>query len=222
MVPDKKRGKVLTALLNCIIEDHDYHLDTGIVGTRYLWDVLSENGHANVAYKIVTQNSYPGYGYMIKEGATTLWERWEKLEGKGMNSHNHIMLGSVDTWFFKALTGINSIEPGWRKIKIKPFIPTDVEYSSASLNTIKGVVYCSWEKDYDSLRLVIEIPVGCIAEIWIPIERLESSISEGGKLLWKNGELIDKVKDIVYNTMIEKFTIFNIGSGYYKFNIQNN
>jgi alpha-L-rhamnosidase len=61
---------------------------------------------------------------MIREGATTLWERWEKMTGGGMNSHNHIMLGSVDAWFYKALAGIRCLEPGWRRIRIQPFIPT--------------------------------------------------------------------------------------------------
>ncbi len=220
MVPDNKKSKVLSALLHCIIEDHDYHVDTGIVGTRYLFDVLTENGYADVAYKIIIQESYPGYGYMIKEGATTLWERWEKLEGSGMNSHNHIMLGSVDTWFFKALAGISSKKPGWKKIKIKPFIPPDLKYVSASLNTIKGIVYSSWEKKNDSLKIVIKIPVGCISEIWIPIDNLECKIKEGNTIIWKNGKTFEHVSGIEYKRKNENFVIFNIGSGYYQFKIQ--
>ena len=220
MVPEKKKKKVLSSLLHCIIEDHDYHVDTGIVGTRYLWDVLTENGHAEVAYKIATQESYPGYGYMIKEGATTLWERWEKLEGSGMNSHNHIMLGSVDAWFFKTLAGISTSEPGWNKLRIKPYIPPDLTYASASLKTIKGFVNNSWEKIGNSLKMMIHIPVGCISEAWIPIKNPNCEIKEGDATLWQHGNMVEKVNGLEYKEVKENYVIFNIGSGYYQFTVK--
>jgi alpha-L-rhamnosidase len=219
MVPEKKKRKVLSTLLHCIIEDHDYHIDTGIVGTRYLWDVLTENGQAEVAYKIVTQESYPGYGYMIKEGATTLWERWEKLEGSGMNSHNHIMLGSVDTWFYKTLTGISTLEPGWTKLRIKPYIPPDLAYSGASLRTIKGLVKSSWEKMKYYLRMMINIPVGCISETWVPIKNPGCVIKEGNVKLWHNGKFVENISGLEFKEIRENYVIFTIGSGYYHFTI---
>ncbi len=220
MVPESKKKKVVSTLLHCIIEDHDYHLDTGIVGTRYLWDVLDKYNYPDVAYKIVTQESYPGYGYMIKEGATTLWERWEKLEGSGMNSHNHIMLGSVDTWFFKSLAGISSIEQAWKKIRIKPFIPSDLKYASGSLKTIKGIIYSSWERHDGFLKISIKIPIGCMSEIWIPIESLESEIKEGNTILWKNGNIIEEVNGVEFKEVNGNFVVFNTGSGYYQFTIK--
>ncbi|TFG15373.1 MAG: alpha-L-rhamnosidase [Promethearchaeota archaeon] len=220
MVPEKKKKKVLSRLLHCIIEDHDYHVDTGIVGTRYLWDVLTENGHADVAYKIITQESYPGYGYMIREGATTLWERWEKLEGSGMNSHNHIMLGSVDTWFYKTLAGISSMKPCWKKIRIKPYIPAELEYSSASLNSVKGIIHCSWEKDDNSLKMIVEIPIGSTSEIWIPINKNDIEIKEGNTILWKNGTLSESINGLEYKQKTNNHLIFNAGSGYFQFTIQ--
>ena len=77
--------------------------------------VLSDNGYADLAFQLVTQTTYPGWGYMVKEGATTMWERWEYLTETGMNSQNHIMLGSVDAWFYRFLAGIqiDSSEAGW-------------------------------------------------------------------------------------------------------------
>ena len=220
MVPEKNKNKVISTLINCIIEDYDYHMDTGIVGTRYLWDVLTDNGYPEIAYKIITQESYPGYGYMIKEGATTLWERWEKLEGNGMNSHNHIMLGSVDTWFYKSLVGINLLEPCWKKIKIKPFIPKDMNYATASIYTIKGLLYCSWEKKNKSLKLIINIPVGSICETWIPIEDFNCEIKEGNISIWKNGSITEVINGIKYKELKNNFIIFDIGSGYYQFYIE--
>jgi len=82
---------------------------------------------------------------MIKEGATTLWERWEKLLSGGMNSHNHIMLGSIDAWFYKYLAGIRPLEAGWKKILLKPCIISSLKYVSASVETVRGVIKVNWE-----------------------------------------------------------------------------
>ena len=220
MVPENKKKKVFSTLIETIKNDYDYHVDTGIIGTRYIFDVLSESGHPEIAYKIISQESFPSYGYMIKEGATTLWERWEKLEGGGMNSHNHIMLGSVDTWFYKSLAGISCITPGWETIRIKPFIPDDMEYARASINTIRGLISCSWEKLTDYLSLTIEIPTGCFAQIWIPFSEVNNLISENGIIIWKDSKFETKSKDLQYKETTDKFKIFETGSGFYQFNIQ--
>ncbi len=82
-------------------------------------EVLAENGRIELAYEAITQETYPGYGYMIREGATTLWERWEKLAGSGMNSHNHHMLGSVNAWLYKYVAGIRVLEPGFKRFIIR-------------------------------------------------------------------------------------------------------
>ncbi|MFX0070218.1 MAG: family 78 glycoside hydrolase catalytic domain, partial [Candidatus Hermodarchaeota archaeon] len=219
MVPKNLKNMVILTLLHSIIEDHDYHLDTGIVGTRYLFDVLSENEKLDVAYKIITQTSYPGYGYMIKEGATTLWERWEKLEGFGMNSHNHIMLGTVDTWFFKYLAGIKSLDVAWKKIRIKPYIPSEIHYVSASLNTIKGYIYSSWEKINSTLNFTIKIPVGCVSEIWIPNETEKYELKERDISFIKNGEIIDTIIGIEFKEIKDNHIILKGGSGDYQFHL---
>jgi len=82
---------------------------------------------------------------MIREGATSLWERWEKLTGPGMNSHNHIMFGSVDAWFYKNLAGLELIEPGWRVFQVKPYAPEEISQVRARINTIQGEIAVSWQ-----------------------------------------------------------------------------
>ena len=218
MVPAKKKKKVLSILTKAIIEDFDYHVDTGIVGTRYLFDVLSDNDYPEIAYKIINQESFPSYGYMIKEGATTLWERWEKLEGGGMNSHNHIMLGSVDTWFYKTLSGIRCESPGWNSVTIKPFLPGDVEYARSTIQTYKGTLSCSWEKLGNSLKVSLNIPVGVKAKSWIPIDDSTIQIKESGKVIWKEGNLLSD--DINLSTQRENSLVFTLGSGFYIFEIE--
>jgi len=221
MVPENKEKSILNYLVEAIKGHYDYHIDTGIVGTRYIFEVLTDNGYPEIAYKMITQKSFPGYGYMLREGATTLWERWEKLESSGMNSHNHIMLGSVDTWFYKTLTGIKSVEPSWNSIQIKLFIPDDMGYATSSINTIKGRISSAWEKLEKELIITIEIPVGCKAEVWIPITDVNNNIKEGENFIWKEGEKNESKSDIVFNEVKKDHIVFNVGSGYYKFSVRN-
>jgi len=168
---------------------------------------------------MVKQESFPGYGYMIKEGATTLWERWENLKGAGMNSHNHIMLGSVDPWFYKCLAGINAIESGWKSLRIKPYIPSDMDYVTASVNTIRGRVHVSWEKTVDFLRFVTQIPIGSTAELWLPKYESTSTILEGDMIIWEKGKSTTENSVITFNEEKEEYLIFELGSGFYEFKI---
>lgn len=219
MVPENKAKSILNFLIEAIKGHYDYHINTGIVGTRYIFEVLSDNGYPEIAYKMITQKSFPGYGYMIREGATTLWERWEKLESSGMNSHNHIMAGSVDTWFYKELGGIKSLEQGWNRLQIKPFIPNDMNYATASINTIKGRIYSAWEKIDNKLVMTFEIPVGCNAETWVPIKDKKNNIKEGDSIIWKDGEKKMVNSSIQIKELKENYVILSLGSGYYKISV---
>jgi len=220
MVPEKKEKSILNYLIDAIRGHYDYHIDTGIVGTRYIFEVLTDNGYPEIAYKMINQKSFPGYGYMINEGATTLWERWEKLESSGMNSHNHIMLGSVDTWFYKTLTGIKSLSPGWETFRIKPFIPEDMNYAQATLNTIKGLIYSAWEKFEDTFVITLNIPIGCKVETWIPIKDKSNTIKEGDSVIWEKDKQSYSKLDIEFKEIKDKYVVFGLGSGYYKFTVQ--
>ncbi|MBD3255978.1 MAG: Bacterial alpha-L-rhamnosidase [Candidatus Lokiarchaeota archaeon] len=219
LVPQKDVSGVFSALLLNIIEEHDCHIDTGIVGTRYLMDVLSKFEKNDVAYKLITQESYPSWGYMIKHGATTLWERWEKLEGPAMNSHNHIAFGTVDTWFYKNLAGIQLIESGWEKIKIRPYIPSNMKFAAAKLNTIKGILSSSWKKEGNLLEIFIGICLGVNAEVWLPMVKKETIIYESDKIIFKNGFTKEKVQGVEFITIKQNHIIFKLGSGYFRFRI---
>lgn len=210
MVPQEKKEEVLRTLIHDIMVLHDFHLDTGIVGTRYIFDVLSDNGYDELAYKVITQKTYPSFGYMIEEGATTLWERWEKLTSTGMNSHNHIMFGSVDAWFYRVLAGIKIKEEGWKKIIFEPHPVGDLKFAKASLNTIKGEIEINWEKSENSFVINVSIPVNCEGEVRIP--------KLFGKFIIKEKEktIYEKPKDLEET---EKYVIINVGSGNYSFSM---
>ena len=223
LVPEEKREAVLKGLINDIIVVHGTHINTGIVGTRYILDVLSDNGYAELAYKLITQTTYPGWGYMIQEGATTLWERWEYLTDVGMNSQNHIMLGSIDAWFYRYLAGIQ-IEPstpGWRKILIKPHILGDLSFVSASVQTVKGLITSNWRKTHDALELEVTVPIGSQAVISIPkLGWQDVAISEGGAVMWQNHRLTNPTPGVSDGRETPELVEFRIDSGSYCFTVR--
>lgn len=173
MVSKEDRKSVLKNIIDDV-KKHDNHLTTGNLCSRYLMEVLFENGEQDLAYELLTQETYPGWGYMLKNGATTMWERWEKVEEEGplsrMASHNHPMNGAVGVCFHKYLAGIRPDEanPGFQNVIIKPVIPQKLSFVHAELETIKGIVKSEWEKKTDGLYLKISIPLTMTADVYLP------------------------------------------------------
>jgi alpha-L-rhamnosidase len=223
LVPTDRKEAVLKSLIEDIVVIHGNHFNTGIVGTRYILDVLSENGYAELAFKLMTGTTYPGFGYMIKEGATTLWERWEYLTEVGMNSQNHIMLGSVDAWFYRFLAGIqiDPSTPGWQQIRIKPHILGDLQFASASLQTVRGLVSSRWTKGYNSLEFQVTVPVNSQAIVSVPTIGLEHGvIKESGTVIWENGTPGQRVAGISGGNEETNYVTFDVGSGTYCFEVR--
>lgn len=184
MVPEESKPRVVGRLLHGVINEQDYHLDTGILGTRYLLDVLSDLGYTDVAFKVATQRTYPGWGYMVEEGATTLWERWEKIGGGGMNSHNHIMLGSVDAWFYRVLAGLSVLSPGWKHIRFKPPVVQGLDFARAELKSIRGRVSIAWARSAGEFSMEIVLPVGAIGTVYVPLQREDQAVVLNGANIW--------------------------------------
>lgn len=220
MVPEDKKEKIIGKLLYSIVFDQDYHLDTGILGTRFILDVLSQNGREDVAWKVMTQESYPSLGFMIAHGATTLWERWEEICGGGMNSHNHIMLGSVDAWFYKNVAGIQCAATAWERVAFKPIIEKDLNYATARIKTVKGEFFISWLKEENRFNLTASIPVSASAEIHLPGLWQNSRVFEGENLIRENGKNELSSDEIRFKSEDGRYLIYEVGSGYYQFNVE--
>ncbi|TFG95949.1 MAG: hypothetical protein E4H13_12745, partial [Calditrichales bacterium] len=188
---------------------YDGHLTTGIFGTRFLLDVLSRFGQENVAYEIVNQTTFPGWGYMLANGATTLWEHWELSENT--YSHNHPMFGSVSEWFFKWLAGIQQAEGsvGFEQIIIHPVLPQGLTWVKASHRSVRGEIISEWYRQGNRFELDLYIPVNTSATVFLPALEMES-IREGGKNLSKVSEV-----DIV--AVKSDHCVLRIGSGTYHF-----
>lgn len=169
MPSEEMKARALDNLVKDV-QAHDYHLTTGNLCTKYLLEVLSENGHEDVAYRIATQTTYPSWGFMLSKGATTLWERWEYLTGDAMNSHNHPMMGSVGSWFYKYLLGIipDFDNPGFSVFTIKPCCPEGLDSAQGSLDTVKGKISVSWERKGRNVTLRVTVPGNSKAIIHVP------------------------------------------------------
>jgi alpha-L-rhamnosidase len=165
-----------------VLVTHDGHIATGIFGTKYLLNALSMAGHADAAYGMVDEPSYPGWGYMLERGATTVWETW--AESDDVYSQNHPMFGSVSEWFYKYLAGIRPEERtvGFDRFRIEPTLPHGLEWVEAIYESVRGTVRSSWRLEDGLLHLDVEIPVNTTAVVQIPTSE-PSSAREGGVLL---------------------------------------
>jgi len=223
LVPENRREAVLENLVKDIMETHEGHLNTGNQCTEYMVEALTELGKGDVAYTIVTQTTYPSWGYMISKGATTIWERWEYLTGSGMNSHNHPMHGSIDTWFYKYLAGIrvNPEKPGWQSLSIKPYMLGDLSSVEASVNTIRGFVSSKWKRTETAFTLDVKIPVNSRAWVNLPLlgwDKVE--IKENGNPVWEDNSFIEGVEGIEEAHKENGCIIFRVGSGSYSFRVK--
>ncbi|HEV2597846.1 family 78 glycoside hydrolase catalytic domain [Sphingopyxis sp.] len=164
LVPDDEAAGVV-AKVNEDIVAHDYHLSsTGAFSGRYLLTLLSDFGHGDTAWRLVTQTSAPSWGYWISNDIPTMLETWELTS----RSYDHHYWGSVSSWFYQGLAGIRPAAPGYDRIVIKPFVPRDLGDVSATLQTVKGGVTSKWRQRDGRLELTVIIPGNSSAEIWCP------------------------------------------------------
>ena len=222
MVPAVQIQGVVDNLVRNIMIEQNEHLWVGILGTKALVETLTEYGQGEVMYKIATQTTFPSWGYMVEKGATTLWERWGgyKFFGPEMNSLNHIMLGCVDEFFYKNLAGIKPASPGYKRVAIRPHVLGDLESTTASVKTVRGLLSSRWVKDGNALTLEVTIPANTQGEVSIPKMGLADVIvKEGDKTIWKNGLFDDKVDGITSAIESEGYVSFEVGSGFYRFEI---
>jgi len=206
IVPEEDRKNVLNHLVSDIINKGG-HLSTGIFGTKYLMETLSREGRSDIAWMIASQTDYPGWINMIQT-RTTLSEHWG--EG-GMNSHNHVMFGSVDSWFYKTLGGIQIDEnaPGFRNIIINPYVPSNLTWVKASVKSNIGEIRSEWSKSQKIYHLNIRIPVGA--------EAIVNVITNNPEHVREGHSLAKEAKSITFLRMENNNAVFLVGSGEYNF-----
>jgi alpha-L-rhamnosidase len=205
LVPDSLITKVASNLSQRVLTD-SAHIDVGLHGTKAILNALSENGYSDIAYQVATQETYPGWGWWIANGATTLYEGWA-LDNK-KTTLNHIMFGEVSAWFYKGLGGIfpDEEKPGFKNVILKPHFVKGLDHFSATHDGPYGTIVSSWEKNGKKVQYKVTIPANSTATLY-----LESmKVLESGKELSENKLLrVEKIDG--QGIMIE------IESGEYQF-----
>jgi alpha-L-rhamnosidase len=182
MLPESLRGQA-AARLAANISRYNNHLTTGFLGTPYLCHALSRFGYADVAYKLLLQDSYPSWLYPIKMGATTIWERWDGIKPDGnfetptMNSYNHYAYGAIGDWMYRVTSGIDTDPngPGYKKIIIKPTVGGNLTYANATYQTPFGKITSNWSITGNTFNLDVEVPANTTATVYVP----DYNINEG-------------------------------------------
>jgi alpha-L-rhamnosidase len=204
-VPADQKDRVVEALESDIHSAGD-HLDTGIFGTQFFFEILSENGLHELAYKVMDQRTQPSYGWWIGQGATTTWEQWN-----GSNSRNHPMFGGGISWFYNKLAGMypDPEQPGYRHIIYKPRPAGDLAYASYSNLTPYGNASISWKKAQGRFVMEISVPVGSTSTVYVPS-------ANRGKAM-ENGRKVKRSKGVSFVRTEDGYDVFKVFPGNYKF-----
>ncbi|MFE6552984.1 family 78 glycoside hydrolase catalytic domain [Streptomyces sp. NPDC057746] len=165
MVPKEHRQAVIDNLVQDIHARGD-HLDTGALGTKVLLPVLTDAGHADLAYTVAANPTYPGWGYWFEGlGATTMWEEWNA----NSRSHDHAFMGTVDDWLYQDVAGIEPAAPGYTKVTIRPHLVGDLTHASAHVQSPLGRIASSWTRSKGQFTLRVDVPVGSTADVLVPV-----------------------------------------------------
>lgn len=159
-VPEDLVEQVKESLFQKTESRHNNHLGVGLVGVPVLSEWAALSGSADFMYRMLKQTDYPGYLYMLENGATGIWESWH-----GKRTHLHNCMNGICSWFYQALGGIIPLEPGFRRIAINPQTPIGIDWVNVSEDTPYGEITVSWERKGGSRVMDVTLPVGVTAEI---------------------------------------------------------
>ena len=167
VVPEALRPMVFQNLETNILKKKQGHLDTGMLGTYFMMEYLRAVGRSDLVFTMFSQTTYPGWGYMIEQGATTFWEQWN-----GYWSQLHSCFTSPDNWLYQGLAGIQAdpAAPGFKNVIIKPAIVGDVTWVKAHHDSPYGRIVSNWQRDGKKLTLDVTIPANSSATVFVPGE----------------------------------------------------
>jgi len=216
LLPDAMRPLAAKRLV-ADIEAKGGHLSTGFVGVGYLCPVLTDVGYADVAYRLLLNETFPSWGYSIKQGATTIWERWDGwteekgFQDVGMNSFNHYSLGSVGEWLQRCVAGIDTDPdaPGFAQIHLRPHPSRRLSSVRASFDSLHGQVASAWEWEGDTLRWDVVVPANTTATVFVPTDD-PGSVQEGG-------QPADQSEGLQRLRAEDGFAVYTAGAGAYQF-----
>ena len=183
IVPDNLKNKVAANLADSVAANK-FHLDMGILGAKAILGALSDNGQAETAYRLASQDTAPSWGWWIVNGATTLYENWNINAARDI-SLNHIMFGEIGAWMYKGLAGIKIDEnhPGFKNVILSPNFVAGLDHFEAKHTGPNGEIVSSWKREAKSVVYDVVIPANSTASITFP--------QDGGKKVYENGKLLN-------------------------------
>jgi alpha-L-rhamnosidase len=199
------------------LEREDWHLSTGFVGVGYICPVLTQAGYPDVAYRLLLNDTFPSWGYTIKNGATAIWERWDGwteengFQSPNMNSFNHYSLGSVGEWLYRHVAGID-LDPqgvGYDRIVIHPRPGGGLSHARAEYDSVRGRISSAWSVEDDRFDLRLTIPPNTTATVHIPA-------AQGAQVI-EGGRPVEEAEGIELLRGDGEEAILSIGSGRYEF-----
>lgn len=186
LVPENLKEKVFQNMVHEIEETKKGHISTGVIGTQFLMRTLTNFGRGDLAYKLASNKTYPSWGFMVENGATTIWELWNgNTADPSMNSQNHVMLlGDLLIWYYENIAGIksNPETPGFKQIIMKPDFNAGLTFVNASYESIYGLIKSDWKKNKNTLEWKITIPANSSAVVYLPTADASSVALNNQKL----------------------------------------
>lgn len=166
IVPEHMKELVAKNLAEKV--EKDQSMDVGLLGSKAILNALSENGYADLAYELASKDTYPSWGWWIKNGATTLFENW-RTDGYRDISLNHIMFGEISAWYYKALGGLfpDASAPGFKHIILKPNFVTGLNSFEANHVSPYGEIVSSWSKNRNKVQYTVTIPSNTSASLYL-------------------------------------------------------
>lgn len=208
MVPQGQRTPVFSHLTQKLQDETQGHVGTGLIGGQWLMRTLTDNGRPDLAYHIITQTTYPSWGYMVGQGATTVWELWNgNTANPAMNSGNHVMLvGDLVTWLYEDLAGIapNPAKPGFQDCIMHPHPVGDLKFVTATHLTPYGAIRSAWRVNGAQFMWDVTIPPNASATVYVPVEK-------------GSHEAVLHEPNVQYLRSTPDAIVYKIGSGQYHF-----
>ncbi len=206
VVPEGLRADIVKQLEQDIVVKRNGHLSVGLVGIPILVKTLMGLDRDDLIFSMVDKDTYPGWGYMLKNGATTTWEHWN-----GARSRIHNCYNSIGMWFYQSLGGIqpDPAAPGYKQFTIKPALVGDISWVKTRLNSVRGAIVSNWRKDGKKLNMAVVIPPNTTAIVYVPAKD-QAGVTESGKPA-------GKARGVKFLRMENGAAVYEVGSGAYNF-----
>lgn len=230
IVPEEDYIRLEKNFMRQIKRMRDGHLSTGFVGTKPLMESLLKIGEVDLGLSMVTDVNYPGWGYQVAMGASTIWELWNYATGNDMNSHNHPAQGFIAAWIMQTIGGIRLDDEtaGWEHFTIKPHMWSNLTNAETIIETTKGRVSCKWEmldkcypdKNLKGMNMTVQIPIGSTATVYIPkYGRRRPEIRLDGKRAFRAGHVMASQKDIIDGHDAGEYVCLELVNGTFEFEV---